>query len=272
MSMGLQDVLKTTALRWLPDWLLFQVKKRHYVRVARLSSLDDEPDLRVVQALVSDGDFVVDVGANVGIYTIWLSHLVGARGQVLSFEPMATTHALLRHCVRKLKLENVELVQRAVSDTCGRVMMEVPLYPGGGGNFYQARIVSAKTAGLSLSEEVETVALDSILPGYLRPVSFVKCDVEGHELSSIRGAAAVITSFMPAWLIEVSGDPDDSTTNAATVFNLMTSNGYSALWFDGSKLKHRRTGDTRVKYFFLTDSQIERVKRHAIPVLGGGRS
>jgi hypothetical protein len=71
-------ILKGLALRMLPDRALQIVKKIHYARVLESLSEADERDFRVIKRLVSSGDWVVDIGANIGICTKYLSELVGA--------------------------------------------------------------------------------------------------------------------------------------------------------------------------------------------------
>jgi hypothetical protein len=97
-------------------------------------------------------------------------------------------------------------------------------------------------------------------------VAFVKCDVEGHELRCLAGAHDVLAKHHPAWLIEVSGDPDGADTAAATVFAVLESHGYNAWFFDGLRLMPRRRDDQHINYFFLTDSHVAEL-RNAHPEL-----
>ncbi len=71
--------------------------------------------------------------------------------------------------------------------------MEIPKHEYGGENYYMARIVSGKSSEPSQGKfEVPLRSLDSLLPGQLSEgVTFVKCDVEGHELAVLKGAVSV---------------------------------------------------------------------------------
>jgi hypothetical protein len=80
---------------------------------------------------------------------------------------------------------------------------------------------------------------------------FIKCDVEGHELACVKGAIRVIRRSRPAWLIEVSGNPDEWTSTAYQVFKLLGEAGYEAYWFDGKRVAKRYAGDQSINYFFL---------------------
>ena len=125
----------------LPENTLQLIKKVYYPYILRSISENDEVDLKVVRHLVNPGDYVVDIGANIGIYTKFLSELVGSHGRVYSIEPIPFTFEILCSNVKKLRLKNVELINYAISDTNGNVIMEIPLYESGGENFYQAKIV-----------------------------------------------------------------------------------------------------------------------------------
>lgn len=260
------DALKSQALRRLPDRWLAALKARHYLRMVKNFNVDDEPDMKVLPLLVPMGTIAVDLGANVGVYTKLLSELVGSSGCVLSVEPVPETFALLRENVRGLGLGNVVVIDAAVSDAIGAATMRVPEYPSGGFNFYESQIVAVGTAASAATRErlvrVRTVTLD-VLVEERSPVSFVKCDVEGHESRVITGSIALIRDQHPAWLIEISEDPDTTGTSAATLFDYLAASGYSPLFFDGTHLRNRRRGDRSTNYFFLTADHIERVRARA---------
>lgn len=241
--MFLAERLKPLALRWLPKKLLQHARKAHYLRKLRADAVR-EPDLDAVRRLVRPGDRVVDLGANVGLYTKALSECVGPAGAVIAAEPVPDTFDVLDANVRRLGLGNVRVYNVAVSDADGWAVMEVPAYRSGGENLYEARIVADATTGV----RVPTRTLDALAGD--GPVAFVKCDVEGHELSVLRGAQRVLREQKPAWLIEVGGDPDQPGA-AQQVFELMRGFGYDAYWFDGAELRLRETGRRCTNYFFL---------------------
>jgi len=250
--------------------LLFNLKKIHYVRSLKKFSEKDEPDFTVVKHLVKSGDHVVDIGANVGWYTRMLSGLVGDEGQVYSVEPISTTFKLLSYCVNQLRLRNVTLFNCGISEKDGSAMMEVPKYEGGGDNFYQARIVSKKDVDPSLKHyEVVLKSLDSLFSGLSNRISFIKCDVEGHEFQVVKSAKKLLANCKPAWLIEISGDPDSKKSEAFKLFNTFDKEGYKACWFDCKRLKKRFPGDKSVNYFFLTDNHISSMLRGNGSLLAG---
>ncbi|MHC4204926.1 MAG: FkbM family methyltransferase [Planctomycetota bacterium] len=115
--------MKRTVWKILPHSTVQFIKKRHYLRLLCSSLLEKEPELSVVRYLVKPGDFVIDIGANIGVYTKMLSELVGPNGRVYSIEPYPPTFETLSYIVRKLRLDNVEPINIAVSDSEAIVTM-----------------------------------------------------------------------------------------------------------------------------------------------------
>jgi FkbM family methyltransferase len=227
-------VVKNILLRYLPSPLLRAARAYHYHRELARVSVTSEVDLLGCRNLIHAGQTVVDIGANFGMYTRFLSEFVGPTGTVLSLEPVPETFSYLTNNVRALHLQNVRCLNVAVSEFDGEARMTIPQYATGGTNLFQARI--STTGAIA----VKTVRLDTLLSG-LNP-SFIKCDVEGHELACIRGAMEVIRLLRPVWLIEV-WSPD--------TFDIMYSLGYAAYRFDGQAFCSYCGKQEVSNYFFL---------------------
>jgi len=82
-------------------------------------------------------------------------------------------------------------------------------------------------------------------------IDFIKCDVEGHELSVVRGAEQTIKKFGPAWLIEICSNPDLPSSSASRVIVKLREWGYELYIYDGQKLRKRNLGERCLNYFFL---------------------
>ena len=262
----MKKLIKKLAFTLLPDRLLHVVRKVHYARKLRSISENDEDDIKVVKHLVKPGSCAVDIGANFGVYTKFLSELVGPAGRVYSIEPMPPTFDILRSCVGKLGLKNVEAVNAAISDSDGTMTMEVPRHQAGGEDFYGARIITGGDGGTSLRHAtVAARSLDSMFAA-VGTIAFIKCDVEGHELPCIRGASAIIDRCRPMWLVEIMGDPDQPGSDAAKTFDQLGWHGYEAWWFDGQTLRKRRKGERNDNYFFLTAEHLRGLQAQKFPV------
>jgi FkbM family methyltransferase len=257
--------LKSRALRLLPESVLRPLRVWHHRRVLGSFSDAEEPDLLVVRKLVQRGTMAVDLGANFGMYTKVLSDLVGPTGSVISVEPVPQTFDRLSRNIRSLGMRNVSCVNVAISDCDGEVLMELPNYDTGGINFYRAAVIASaaeKSVHSDKQVRVPALKLDTLIAGK-GVVGFVKCDVEDHELACLSGAKVVLNSHGPAWLVEVSGDPDESGTRAMHVFRIFQDLSYVSWWFDGHKLHQRRPGDRSTNYFFLKESHTARLRNTA---------
>lgn len=245
-----RHLLRLLAANLLPTPILTWVKTQYYVR-----SVENfwEEDVEPVKAIVKSGDYVVDMGANFGWYTNALSSMVGQAGRVYGVEPIPDTFRVCSGIVQKLGLKNVDLLNVAMSTTDGMTVMRVPRHEYGGNNFYRAQIGSKSNEAASSNREyrVHMRCLDSLFLNVADKISFIKCDVEGHELSVVKGGAKFFEKCRPAWLMEVGGNPDDEGTPPHELFHIMRDYGYKVYFFDGKFLQERPIGHWSVNYLFL---------------------
>ena len=242
--------VKKLAWQLVPSPMLFWAKKQYYAYVVpRFWEAEVEP----IKCFVRPGDSVIDLGANIGWYTAVLSRLVGEHGKVYAVEPIPGTFTLLLSVIKKLGLINVVPFNCAVSNSDGFAVMEIPKHEYGGENYYMARIVSGKPSEPSSDKlEVPLRSLDSLFPGQLSDgVTFVKCDVEGHELTVLKGASRFFERVKPAMMIEVTGTAEMQDAPDNEFYSIMKAYGYVPYQFDGKHLRRRMQGQWSVNYFFL---------------------
>ena len=244
---------KKQALNYLPEWALTPLRKRHYLRVLREMSEDYAPDYMVIKRLVQRGDVVVDLGAHVGACTKFLSDQVGKTGTVYSVEPFPLNFEILQLNVQKLELSNVQLINCAVSQERGKLMMEVPTFSEFGESFYDARLIPAGSTSSLRQAEVDVETVDSLLSNRPRPISFIKCDVEGQELQTLRGATRVIKTDLPMLMLEVSLMSQDTHKD---VRELLAGYGYQEFCFEHPKLRPWQSDDRPVDVFFLQPEHV----------------
>ena len=241
----------------LPQRLRLSIKARHYARLLSRDLLDRDPDLHGVRLLVGAGENVVDIGANVGVWTHYLSQLVGQNGRVWSFEPIPETFALLRRNVERFDLGNVVAIDRAVSDEDVTVSMSVPRDSRGVRNYHLARMGLTRN---SPSFQILSVRLDSWFVGAGEPrVTFVKIDTEGHELACIRGMSLLLARCLPSLCVEVSSDLDNPASDGSRLESTLKVHGYETHLWTGTSFRPRCRGERRTNYFFL--------RREHLPIL-----
>jgi len=127
------------------------------------------------------GDVVVDVGANVGYYTVLAGLLVGDTGRVYAFEPDPVAFEILRKNVALSGLDNVVVEQKAVSNEPGAIRLYLDEENHGDHRIYQPEGEERKFV------EVEAVTLDDYFAGVEESVDFVKVDTQGAEVAILNG-------------------------------------------------------------------------------------
>ncbi len=233
----------------LPQPLTLFLKKIYYKKVISNFDFKKEENLSAVGSLIKKGDFVIDIGANFGVYTSYLSKKVGEKGKVLSVEPIPSTFSVLQYLIKNLKMNNVTALQFAISNKEEKVFMEVPNYEGGGGlNFYRAKITNNSSKD---SFSIDSTTLDKILLNHKEIPSFIKIDVEGVELDVIKGASKTLESKNTSFLIEVSEDPDKDGSEAHKLFKIFDNAGYNPYIFENNNFRLRTKGEKQIDYFFI---------------------
>ena len=160
-----------------------------------------EPEYLELDKYVRDGDWVIDVGANVGHYTMKLSNLVGANGRVIAFEPVSTTFCHLTNNAQLATHKNITLINAAVSESSKLVGMSIPRFATGLSNYYQASIDSGDDDSDTF---VLTISVDSLRLS--NTIRFIKVDAEGHEPAVLRGLRNVINRDKPILVLETVTD------------------------------------------------------------------
>lgn len=181
----------------MPQRWQSEMKRVRFARqIGQNSFSTEEPEYPLLDTLVKAGDWVVDVGANVGHYTKRLSELVGANGRVIAFEPVPETFSLLSSNVQCFKHQNVTLINAAVSDKVDIAGISIPKFSTGLVNYYEAEVGSVQDSELS----VMALTLDCLLSN--APVRLLKIDVEGHEAQALDGMQAIIKKHRPTIILE----------------------------------------------------------------------
>ncbi|PPI84716.1 hypothetical protein KEHDKFFH_08415 [Marinobacter maroccanus] len=194
------SMIKRLAAQLPKSWQV-ELKRIHYGnQIRRNNFVTDEPEYEILKDLINPGDWVVDIGANVGHYTKKFSELVGDSGRVIAIEPVPVTFSILAANTQKFKKLNVTLINAGISDTLSIAGISVPAFSTGLDNYYQAHISPSSDSELS----VLTLPLDSLnLPS---KVSLIKIDAEGHEEFVLKGMQELIKKSRPVLIIETGSE------------------------------------------------------------------
>jgi FkbM family methyltransferase len=152
----------------------------------------EESQLRILTKMTRPGMTVIDVGANVGLYTLSLARAVGPHGRVLSLEPFPPIATLLRENVALNRLPWVTVVEKAASDRVGTTNFFV--FPEGS-DVYNSLGAKHRVEGVdaTMTMQVLTTTLDECAKeAGFTSVNTMKVDVEGSEERVVRGAETLI--------------------------------------------------------------------------------
>lgn len=165
--------------------------------------------------VAASGGWAIDVGANVGVFTVSIGQALRTGARLIAVEPLQDNIDRLRQNLLQSKIGDVSIVKAAVGASPGKaVLMQAPdaAYSSLSGN------ASVGSRGV----EVEVTTLDDIWESHGSPgVTFVKIDIEGAEVEALKGARRMLAAGKPELLIEI-----DDKERVAVIENLLREFGY----------------------------------------------
>jgi FkbM family methyltransferase len=206
-----------------------------YNQLKKNKLVSSEPEFYLLKKFIKKNDSVVDIGANIGRYSFELSKIVGHKGIVYSFEPILRNYLTFISLIFIHGTKNIIPFNIALSDETKLLKMnEVKtsirykvLF-----NTYTASKVHKEG---SLNHY--SIKLDNLKKK--KKISFIKIDVEGHEMQVLRGAKNIIKKNKPIILIQ---------DNDKKVINYLKSWGY-----EQAKIKMK---NGRKNYLFIYKKNI----------------
>ena len=162
----------------------------------------------LLTAEVRAGMTVVDIGANIGYYSLLFSKLAGESGCVYAFEPAPQNFALLERNLARNQRTNVQAFNQAAGDEPGKSFLYLSSENYGDHQAYESGDAREKIA-------IKVTRIDDSVRG---PIDLVKMDIQGFEEHALAGMSATIaanpgltlfTEFWPAGLERAGSDPAD---------------------------------------------------------------
>ncbi len=151
-----------------------------------LFGIYEEFEVSLLPREIYEGNVVIDVGANIGYYTIIFSRLVGDKGVVYAFEPDPVNFEILKKNISLNNCTNVIAEQKALSNKSGKTSLYIS-----GENRGDHRIYDPGDGREAI--DIETVSLDDYLKDLTpRGIDFLKIDVQGAEVVVLEGANKIL--------------------------------------------------------------------------------
>jgi len=204
-------------------------KLRVIYRCWRYRFKSEVPSIRYVRHSDLRGRTLLDIGANRGVYSIYMSRAAGPEGKLISFEAQPELGAHLQSVKDSFGLTNMEIVNKGLSSDTGVLRMRRQRVGSGGASFHEdARddLEELDIPVITLDDYAESCSLDK--------VHFIKCDVEGHELDVFKGGERLLSRDRPALLFECH----QSEAENGEIFRYLVDLGYDGYFFYVSPSDH----------------------------------
>jgi FkbM family methyltransferase len=203
-------VLKTGLLQTRLGQALFTRAYMIYKRLIEARHTD------VLLQHIPVGTCVIDVGANIGFFTLQFAQQVGSSGHVIAIEPEAHNFKQLEKQVQRAGFgSRVTLIEAVAAESTGERQLQLdPYHPAN------------HKIGIE-GVPVRAVTLDHLAAAQPLPVAFIKIDVQGAEMQVLDGCQQTLSQQHPALFIEVDDEALHSFgSSAATLLQRLAGAGY----------------------------------------------
>jgi len=163
---------------------------RRTFQVYAANRIHEEVTTNLFKMVVKEGDTVVDLGANIGYFTLLAAKLVGQKGKVFAFEPEPKNYNYLKKNIEINSYNNVVAVQKAISNKNGKTKLYICSCDAGHHTINQYEGILAYSRGHRTEKksiEIETVNLDDFFKNKEESIDVIKMDVEGAEMLALLG-------------------------------------------------------------------------------------
>ena len=178
---------------------------------------------QIIDKFCNSGNTVMDIGANIGEWTLRMANKVGSSGQVFSFEPNPLINRSLSKTLGINNLSQVNLSQIALDNQSGQSEFTIPLDKNGLAIHGESRLGAEEENWNIYTEvkktkliKVKTLTLDQFVSKHsINSLDFVKIDVEGKERNILEGGQDVFSRFTPPLVLEVGCEEESDRKKIA---------------------------------------------------------
>lgn len=194
--------------------------------------IHEEVTTKLFKEIIKKGDTVIDLGANIGYFTLLASKLVGANGKVFAFEPAPKNFEYLIKNIELNDYKNIVAIQKAVSNHNGKTKLYLSPYDSGHHTINRSDGIEAYRLGRAgdvVSIDIETVTLDDYLKDKGYKVDVMKIDIEGAEPLAFDGMRKTLSKnqnikifleFFPLLIEKMGNSPKEFIELLLKNFNI----------------------------------------------------
>ena len=191
----------------IPGGAMFELNLATYPDCCMAVGVYELDTLRLLRSLLKPGDHFVDCGANIGYFTFVAARRVGPSGRVDAFEPDPLNRARLEaHLAASGSPANVRVHAVALSDSAGEATLYHPA--DSSRNHGEASLFAPAGGAATTAYRVLTARLDAMLD---HPPKLIKMDIEGAELTALKGMTALLRAAAPPTLV-IEHNPESAAT------------------------------------------------------------
>lgn len=180
-----------------------------------LMKVNKNNELDIIKNIIKEGDIVIDVGANIGFFTLFFRSLVGNTGKIIAFEPEKNNFDILKKNIEINNLQNIEIHNLGLGSENKNLRMLLSENVGEHRIYNENSSKSSSNSDIinenTKFTDVKVVRLDD----YVKTANFIKFDAEGYEIEILRGMPNLlkqnITIFSDFYvkLLKKHDDPND---------------------------------------------------------------
>ncbi len=208
-----------------------------YIRLISAGFLKDKyPELFYLKELVKPGFVCVDIGANVGYYSVFLSQHAGSEGRVYAIEPVPMFGNVFLRNTEKFALNNITLYRCALGSERKEVTLGTPMIDGVFRHGLTKIIENNSEANAQTYAAQMEIADQLFEP--LNKIDFLKCDVEGYEVILFPQMLRTLERCKPLIQIEIS-----SEENRDKLMKLLQPLGYKVYKLQHNALVEMNTNE-----------------------------
>ena len=196
------------------------------------------PELFFLKTIIKPGFYCIDIGANLGYYSTFLSKYAGSNGKVYAVEPIPLFGRIWKDNVTLSMKKNLELLPYALGPENKMVTLSMPMVDGV--LHHGMTKVSDQKNENAVSEFEAPMKNPDELFSNITKLNFIKIDVEGYEHLVIGNMMQTIQKFKPMIQAELGGEE-----NRRKVIELLTSAGYKFAVLKNNELKDATAYDVQ---------------------------
>lgn len=187
--------------------------------------------LHFIRQHLKPGEVFLDIGANIGLMSLFAAQCAGTQGKVYSFEANPDTAKILRYNIHLNQSHNIEVVEKAIGNAHG----SIKIYANWSVNRGGATLIKPKEEGASY--QVELTRMDDFEYLQTQPVAMAKIDVEGFELDVLKGMHKLLSRpEAPALIVECSADRNNHYESVYQIYDYIKSVNHYRIY----KLSHTK--------------------------------